>query len=311
MKNRKGTLEISFGWLFAILAGLFILFLAVYFSSRIINTQQNEISAQTGKEIGILLNPLETSFESAQTTSITIPSETRINGECTTSGDFGKQIIRLDQKSFGEWKTTDVFVSFENKYIFSEESIEGKKFYLFSKPFEMPFKIADIVYMTSADDVYCFVDAPEDIAGEIRNLNQDNLIANESRNCMAGEISVCFGSGSCNISVDYGAEIVNKRGESINFAGDKALMYAAIFSGKESYECQTKRLTMRLEKLAELYREKELMEVSKGCDNNLEADLSQLGSSALQYSDSEDLRLIVFMADDIERKNKARRCLLW
>ena len=52
-----------------------------------------------GKEIGILLDPLETSFESAQTTSITIPTETRINNICDSSEAFGEQGIQLDNKA--------------------------------------------------------------------------------------------------------------------------------------------------------------------------------------------------------------------
>ena len=116
--KKNGALEISFGWLFAIIAGIVIIFLAIYISSKIINTEQETKSAETGKEIGILLNPLETSFESAQTTSITIPVETRINNKCELTGTFGRQVIQLDQKSFNEWTKTDIDVFFYNKYIF-------------------------------------------------------------------------------------------------------------------------------------------------------------------------------------------------
>ena len=130
--NRCGALEISFGWFFAIIAGIIIIFFAIYLSNKIIRTEQETISAETGKEIGILLNPLETNFESAQTTSITIPAETRINNGCELTGNFGEQLIKLEQKSFNKWTETDINIRFSNKYIFSEEGIEGKKFYIFS-----------------------------------------------------------------------------------------------------------------------------------------------------------------------------------
>jgi len=128
---KKGALEISFGWLFALIAGAVILFFAIYLGSRIIGTSDETISAETGKEITILMNPLETSFETAQTTSITIPLETRINNICSDENPFGKQSLQLDQKRFNEWTETDTKVSSYNKYIFSEEQTEGKTFYLF------------------------------------------------------------------------------------------------------------------------------------------------------------------------------------
>ncbi len=198
---KKGALEISFGWLFALIAGAIILFFAIYFSTRLIGTEKEVVSAETGTEIGILLNPLETSFESAQTTSITIPAETRIHNTCDDfSETFGNQIIQLDQKNFNQWTKTDVDVRFSNKYIFSNAEIEGKKFYIFSKPLSFPFKVADLIYMSSAADTYCFVNAPGDIETEISELNQSNLLAG---NCPEGSINVCFGSSECDANVDF------------------------------------------------------------------------------------------------------------
>jgi hypothetical protein len=311
-KNRRGALEISFGWLFALIAGAVILFFAIYFSSRLINTQQEVVSAETGKEIGILLNPLETSFESSQTTSITIPSETRIHNRCSLSGNFGEQLIQLDQQSFGKWAKTDINVIFSNKYIFSNEEIEGKKFYIFSKPFDFPFKIADLVYMTSANEVYCFVNAPDEITGEINDLNQSNLL---TENCSSGGIRVCFGSSSCEINVDYEAEAVEKGEDIMYFAGtgedSKALMYAAIFSNKDVYECQVNRLMLRTKEISKLYQDNELITAKKGCDTNLISDFNVFIDMLSNYNSSQDLGGIKMQADNIEQKNEARTCYLW
>ena len=57
--EKKGYLEISFTWVFAIIIGVVILFLAIYFSSKVIDIGQTEIDAETGKEIGIFLPDLE------------------------------------------------------------------------------------------------------------------------------------------------------------------------------------------------------------------------------------------------------------
>jgi len=311
LRKKTGALEISFGWLFALIAGAVILFLAIYFSVTLIGTEKEAVSAETGKEIGILLNPLETSFESSQTTSITIPAETRIHNTCDEFGSFGRQIIQLDQKNFGKWTKTDVDVFFNNKYIFSGEEIEGKKFYIFSKPFAFPFKVADLIYMTSANDKYCFIGAPNDVREEIEDLNQSNLLIS---GCVGEEIQVCFGSGNCDINVNYNAGIVEKDEESLYFAGTedaRALMYAAIFSNKEVYECQLKRLMMRIEEISLLYKDKEYITRKKGCEDNLGLELAEFSNMASDLADSEELNPIETKAVDIQKKNDVRGCPLW
>lgn len=311
LKNRKGALEISFGWLFAILAGIVIIFLAIYLSSKLIGTQQTAISAETGQQIGILLDPMETSFESSQTTSITIPTETRINNICNSIEPFGNQFIQLDQKSFNKWIATDTKVGFENKYIFSDSSIEGQKFYIFSKPFSFPFKIADLMYITSADTRYCFVDAPSDINTEISQLNQSNLAID---NCVDSDVKVCFGKQSCDINVDFNSESVIKNKTTMYFSGiedSRALMYAAIFSDKSVYECQIKRLMLRAKELSSIYAGKELIAEKNGCDNNLGGELGNFGNVAIGLNESSDLSFVKTEAESVDNKNNARVCLLW
>ena len=69
-KNKNGFLEIPFAWLFSIVVGVVILFLAIFLTVRVTQTQETRLDATTAKEIGILLNPLETIFETAKTTSL-------------------------------------------------------------------------------------------------------------------------------------------------------------------------------------------------------------------------------------------------
>ncbi|MDD5012675.1 MAG: hypothetical protein PHQ66_03480 [Candidatus Nanoarchaeia archaeon] len=310
MENQRGALEISFGWLFAIVAGIVIIFVAIYFSSKIIGTEQETKSAETGKEIGTLLNPLETGFESAQTTSITIPVDTRINNKCELTGTFGRQTIQLDQRSFNEWTKTDVDVFFYNKYIFSDDELTGKKFYIFSKPFDFPFKVADLIYMTTADDRYCFIDAPDEIEEEISNLNQANLL---TKNCSGNEIEVCFNNQNCDVEVDYNAGRIGKGGEFVYFdVGDSALMYAGIFAEKAVYECQLRRLMLRVKELSLLYIDKETISRKNGCsDESLAGDLGVLSELAGGMENSEEISLVKEKAEDINNRNEGRLCRLW
>jgi len=305
--NKKGYLQISFGWLFAIIVGIVIISLAIYFVTKMVDTQGTIQSAKTGKEIGILLNPLETSFESAVTSSVIFPEETRIYNRCDNYGNFGTQKIEVLQKSFNKWSETDFEVSFQNKYIFSERYSEGRTFYIFSKPFEFPFKVANLMYITSASTNYCFIDAPEDIEDEISDLKQPNLKLEEE--CSEDDVKVCFGFDNCDIEIDYNAKKVEKEGEVTYFETD-ALMYAAIFSNKATYECQLKRLMQRIEQLSNIYLGKSNALSIKGCDPVLNPYLSSLISSASGLSDSNQLYTINFIIEELEEKNRGN-CKLW
>ena len=161
----------SFTWLFAILIGGFILFLAIYAVVTIKPTENFVQDTQLSKEIGILLNPLETGFETSTVSYLKLPGETRIYNKCYSEDIFGAQVIQVSQKNFDEFSKPSLEIKVLNKYIFSEKIIEGKIFYVFVKPFEFPFKVADLVYLIPESGEYCFIDAPEHIEDELERSN--------------------------------------------------------------------------------------------------------------------------------------------
>jgi len=308
--SKRGYLQISFGWMFAIIAGIFILFLAIYATVKIINTENTIQDAKTGKDIGTLLNPLETGFETAATTFLTMPVETRIINKCDPTGIFGRQIIQISQRSLNKWTNTNIDISFPNKYLFSERAPEGKKFYLFTKPFEFPFKVSSLTYLTSSDDLYCFVNPPENIKDEIYGLGQANFFNSTGiENCPENSVKICFPGNptNCDIEVNYfdGSGFVSKKGNILNFETD-ALMYAAIFAEKNIYDCQVERLMKRTGELASLYRDKANFIAPKGCNSNLNEDLNSLSSSV------GNLTLMKIFSDDLEGDNNNNfNCKLW
>ena len=302
-----GFLQISFQWLFAIIVGIVILFLAIYGVTRLIGTEERAQELETSKEIGVILNSLETGFEQAKTGIIEFGSDTRIYNICDDFGDFGKQEIDISQKSFGKWSERGGGVNFYNKYIFSKYPVEGKKTYVFSKPFEFPFKVTDLVYMVSSNDLYCFIDAPEDIQDEIENLNLENLKAEDCSE--SGYTNVCFKSSKeCDIIVNYLNKYIEKGDGRVYFEQD-ALMYASIFSDKEVYECQVKRIMKRVASLAKLYQDKADLII---CDTYLNPDLQLLITNSQGLKDSSDLFLINEIVKGIDTKNKNNaQCRLW
>ncbi len=312
--NKKGF-EVSFAWLFAIIVGAFILFLTIYGVTKLISLERTSMDAELGKQIGVLLNPLETGFESGSTTSFTVPSETRIRNRCSVAGNFGMQTLPISQKNFGEWTDTRIDASFPNKYIFSEDIVDGKKFFLFSKQFNFPFKVADLVYLSSANTKYCFKDAPEEIKEDLELLSQDNILID---NCTGNrnEIKVCFNEEGCDIYVNYQQEYVDKESgrnyfilPSLGILGkqETGLMYAAIFTDKDLYDCQLKRIMKRVEQLCEIYKDKKEFISRVNCNSNV--NLGSLEAAANRFSESSDLVSMQNLVEDIDDKN--RGCVLW
>ena len=166
------------------------------------------------------------------------------------------------------------------------------------------------MYITSSDIRYCFFNAPDEINTEISQLNQSNLIIG---NCSVGDVKICFGDNNCDINVDFNSDSVEKNGTSVYFGGadERALMYAAIFSDKNVYECQVKRLMSRVSELSSLYLNKELLTEKKGCDSNVGPDLGELNGIVKDLNNSKDLAIAKIKADTIDEDNAARMCLLW
>ncbi len=305
--NKKGQLNLSFGWLFAIIVGAVILFLAIFGVGKIIKTSPQETQAVGAKQFGVLLNNLETSFQSAQKQSINIGAETRVYNNPVLGGSFGEQRISLSEYRMDEWQPAGVESAFENRYIFSKEYVEGREYYLFVKPFSFPYKVADVIYLISKEDKYCFEDAPREIEEELENLNLGNVALNCS---IPGEYTeVCF-EGKCDIYVDYDRGYIEKEDESFYFEGD-ALMYAAIFSDKEIYDKQIKRLMMRASELASLYIQKAQMMASRNCEPRYVGDLKILKERFDEIEDSSELLAIGEMVEEINTDNKYSNCALW
>lgn len=324
MKN-KAQLNMSFAWIFAIVVGAFIIFLVVFGISKFVNLQKTQQSAETAKEIDVLLNPLETGFETGQIVLISAPLETRIFAQCSEpigSETFGKQRIRTFQKSLdNRWTETSIDVPSRNKYIFAEYPTQGKNFVAFSKPFEFPseresdfpFKVTDLVYLISKDDNYCFIEAPEEIEKELGSLQNNSRIENfYFVDCPEGSKKVCFDSGSdCYAKVDYDFGTVEKDSETVNFETD-ALMYAAIFSEPDEYECQLKRIMSRAEQLVTIYLEKSDIEKNIGCSGELESELIVFGSLLNSYESSEELYILINQAKELNAQNgREGDCKLW
>lgn len=321
MKNKKGF-EFSFNWIFAIIIGAAIIFLAIYGTTQLVKQERRISDTEAGKQLGIILNPLETGIESGKISKITFPLETRVFNKCLSSGGstgeraFGVQEISVVTKSgIGkDWEKPGVPSNFYNKYIFSSSTIEGKELIVFSKPFYLPFEIADVLFIVPKGEIYCFVNAPDHIEDEISKLKPDNInLSKEMKNCKKGAKRVCFENSGCDIDVNLGARSVKKDGQRSYYEDDQenVLLYGAIFSDRGIYECQVNRLMKRASELASLYEAKSISLAPRGCSSGLEQELNHYVNTTRNLNKTEDLGVIKILSDEIRRRNEALLCKLF
>ena len=315
MRNKKG-LEFGFNWIFAIIAGAVILFAAIYATTKLIGTESTVSDTFIAAKLSNLLNPIETNLEDSKYVKISFNEETRIYNECGELGNFGKQQISAASKigSNGEFGEKSVRKSSFNKYLFSRNYEQGKELNIIIKPFEFPYKIADIDIIYSGD--YCFINPPTNIEEEINDLSADGAIniginiSNELRNCPFNSVIVCFDQLGCDVTVNTLSKIVSKNGEDVYYEGN--LLYGAIFSNSELYECQVKRLMKRTSELASLYLGKSQKVSSRGCySSNMDGELTVYANLTLGLKDSLDLREISISTKNLGDKNEILSCRLF
>jgi len=320
-KNKQG-IEMSFNVMFAIFAGIVILGLAIYGATKIIGTGEKAIYTETSAKIISLLDPLETGLASGKSEQIKFKKETRIFMECNEKENlpFGKQTIAFSEQTFGDkFGEQGGAVPIYNKYVFSQNMIQGKELNIFSKEFSMPFKVADLIVINSED--YCFVGAPNQIQRDIENSGIKNIQFSDNlqnlQNC-TGNI-VCFGlqSSECSIKIfgscedslgsiceteyDYGR--VSKGLDDIYYID--SLLYAAIFSSPDVYDCNLKRLMNKFNELGLIYIDKIKIVQREGCSSDIEVKLTTLMDSAKALSSSREIITLARFAKDIDKINQA------
>lgn len=323
---KKDGFEFSFSWIFAFIAGAAILFIAIYTSGRIIKTGEYEQATQTASKLTALFEPLGVAGQGQEAKSgkISLNSQIKIYSECFTDGTLGRGRISIaEKKSFTdkEYGQKGVASEFSNKYVFFEEEAEGRDFNYFTKSFNSPFKVADLLIITGKN--YCFVNPPTFIEDDINSLGINNIIVKNSiSECLSNKTItnksqvVCFDSGSMNtcgaiVRDDSGGDYENGEVESITgvktFFGE--LIYPAIFSKKNDYECNIKRIMMREANLARLYSEKsKLLSIRGVCESGAENGLITLENAARSLKTSRDLPSVKSASELI---NQNGVCQLW
>ncbi len=301
----KRGLEVSFSWMFAIIVGAVILFLAVYAAVALLNTKDFEYDTKVAAELDALLSGFGTKVESGRYSSIELSTNTRVFNTCYEDGIFGEQRLGVSADTGLGSKQGGVESVSKDSYIFSSKTEEGKKLYVFAKTFEMPYKVADILFVYS--EPYCFVRAPAEIEEEVTQLGLPLInITQSPSECPKKSIVVCFFDGNCDINVLN--DVADKNGERLSYREE--LIYGTIFADKKIYECQVSRLMKRTGQLALIYAAKASFLSAEGCGGNLQNELLSY-SNFVKNKTSGSLDAVYESAQDLRRKNDALNCRLF
>ncbi len=314
-RGKKGFIE--FGWIFALIVGALILLFAFYF----IGTKMNESKVGQGlvaeNTLDILLNPFS-SFGGLGATSskeITLQKKERINFSCNSDFGFGYDAILSATNPGVRMVPKKVY----DKYLFSEDSIYSKNLQVISKPFSMPWRVVDLIYLFSRDKGYCFVGMSQSrVADEFGSgttgMNISSFKFKDSKADCEESITVCYGYG-CDIVIDFEYSRVIKGTKEFPFIDDST-MYAAIFSSYDIYSCNMKRVAQRIRYETEVYRNKAQALGAKGCSSifSLEALDQSAGQVILSRTSSEltySLNNLRVAADALNSQNMNADCSLY
>ena len=309
----KKRAEFDFVWLFAIIAGAAILVLAIYGATKGADTLRYQQETQLAKSLSVVLGPLQAGFADSRTNVISFKQDTRLTNDCS-EGDFGSNKMSTATKSgIGqEWSQQGGETTIRNLYIFSSAQ-EGKNFEVFSKPFSYPFKVGDLLFISS--DKYCLKNVPKDLESDIKGLGLSNWYLG---NCTDDMKTICFGNSGCDInifgtcSVDcdtkYDEGYLEKEGERFYFVG--SLMYGAIFAEKDLYDCNVNRLIYRATQISEILADDTSLMDSRGCSTAMQPELVYW-ASVLNKTNPDLIVDKNDIAKSLQNKESSARCKPW
>jgi hypothetical protein len=216
-------------------------------------------------------------------------------------------------------KDTGIPSRFPGKYFFSDKDFVAKDILVLGKPFDYPFRVADVLILWPSTSSYCFLDPPEQMEKEIKSLVKDNRAINSSlqvipydkkEECRKGSKKVCFGKNTgCDISVYE--SLIKKGSKTIYIDSSQKsnlFVWAGIFSDPDIYECQLKRLMKRASSLSSLYQEKSILLNGKGCTSSLTGSLESLSQAARLYNSSSDLAQVSLLSQSLGGENDKLSC---
>jgi hypothetical protein len=306
----KKAFEMSFNWIFALVVGGMILFIAVFAAFRFGDVLGTQGNTETVAKIISFFDPMEAGIASGTSQSLEFKLPSMVILRCDSKNDkpFGNEKISFSEKVLGKYSKESVQIPVKNKYVFGKNVTEGREISVLSFPFNMPFKVTDLIIFLNEN--YCFYKAPDEIKENIENLGSKYINFTNKTNECRGRM-VCFDSNvqGCNITVfascfdsnceyKYETGKVSKEGKEVYYAGN--LVYAAIFSDPDIYDCNVVRIKARADGLYGIYLDKIKVIQGVGCSSTI--DLNSLRGT---INSSRELPSYYLQSKTVDKVNQA------
>ncbi len=135
-KNRKGAVQVQFTWIFALIAGAVILLFFVQFISQLLDIGEDTMCTE-------FVSLLDTVFVGAETALGTVNNISLgsfdMTFDCTT------------------YSMPECSSALETKIIFASDRLKGNMLISYAEGFDMPYRSANILYLTTPETRYVFV----------------------------------------------------------------------------------------------------------------------------------------------------------
>ncbi len=247
MKGNKGQVEISFNWIFVLVAGGLLL---MFFIMFIVN-QQDASEEELGRKV---ITRLDTIFTIIQQTPDSVQSFERINTELIFSCEEGVQSYRARRSSAA------IFI--DDRIVFSPNEIGVSSLIAWTKSFRGPYPVTPVLYLSDEKTQYVFVNENNLVAGlfnqmpaqfskilvqehaVIRDDDYRRYIIITSRNSPEVDTSKIMNKYDV-VSITASGSPLRGQVFNINFVTEEMLWGAIITGDPELFKCARDRLLAR------------------------------------------------------------------
>ncbi len=257
--DKKGF-EISFSWLFAIIAGISVFLFLTWFAVKQTDLFGNVSAQAAAEELDIAF----TGFSSSMIgTKLNFPKDIELEFKCDPTLYEERMLIngRGGKKLKGN-------------IVFSPSNMKNNEFSLWTKGWNIPFRVSNFIFLADNKHMY-------DLQGfDLTNLNDFPDIFNtgaggERINFIQGrdgtpsnDEKTIYWLYDDKLDERYGTIYVN--GAGYPYFGD-AMIYAAIFSDKDNFDCLYRKSKERAKNVIKVYETK-AQNMGPGCHFNFNFD---------------------------------------
>ena len=274
----KRGVNLTFKWIFALIAG-FIIFLFI------INFGYNHIYLSESKTSAILVNQFENQLESLSiseflTKEIDMGNVFEINFDCNS---ISNKNVELNTE----------------KIIFSDRTIKAKDFLLWTQLWKYPFGITNFYYLIDKNQKFYFFDAPYELTSSIPPTFPIYSFPDK----VPEDSTIVFFKQPSPIQLqeyqDHNIKIVKNNkitfypNKQTDYYGDEMLLGAIFTDNYNKYECLKNKAIKKLNIISYVYQKKAETLSRIGCSDkylmimNLLNDFNLQNPEAIQNADEE------------------------